>query len=208
HTLTVIASGRGTVAKSPDQGSYDHGASVQLTATPDSGFAFSGWSGDASGTDNPLTLVMDANKSVTATFVDVAPPAVQVLAANGGEVWSVGTSVDFQWSAVDNDSVTLVDVFLSRSGAAGPFESIAAGLANSGLYSWTVTGPPTDSALVKVVAHDGAGNPGEDASDSLFAIADPTAVAAERLTGVSLSRPEPNPTSSGVHFTFGLPRAA
>ena len=41
---------------------------MQLTAVPAGGYVFSGWSGDASGTTNPLTVTMNANKSITATF--------------------------------------------------------------------------------------------------------------------------------------------
>jgi len=41
---------------------------VTLTATPASGWAFAGWSGDITSSDNPLTITMDANISATATF--------------------------------------------------------------------------------------------------------------------------------------------
>jgi uncharacterized repeat protein (TIGR02543 family) len=42
-----------------------------VSATPDSGYVFSGWTGDASGTTNPLTLQMDSNKNVGAHFSPV-----------------------------------------------------------------------------------------------------------------------------------------
>ena len=45
------------------------GASVTLTATPASGFAFSGWTGACSGSTSTCTVVMSAAKSVTATFI-------------------------------------------------------------------------------------------------------------------------------------------
>jgi len=41
----------------------------QITATPDPGYLFSEWTGDASGNANPLSVLMDANKSLGATFV-------------------------------------------------------------------------------------------------------------------------------------------
>jgi len=69
YSLTTSASGSGSVAKSPDQATYDHGSSVQLTATPGVGYMFTGWTGDATGMDNPLTVTMTANKSISATFV-------------------------------------------------------------------------------------------------------------------------------------------
>jgi uncharacterized repeat protein (TIGR02543 family) len=44
-------------------------STVTLTAVPYSGYLFTGWTGDASGSSNPLSLTMDANKSVQANFV-------------------------------------------------------------------------------------------------------------------------------------------
>src|SRR5206468_3460681 len=68
YTLSVTTAGSGTVAKSPDQPTYNHGTVVQLTASPAAGWHFVGWSGDASGTANPLSVTMDGNKNITATF--------------------------------------------------------------------------------------------------------------------------------------------
>jgi hypothetical protein len=45
-------------------------------------------------------------------------------------------------------------------------------LENTGSYEWVVTGPGTDQATVKVVAHDADGNTGENESDSTFMIAE------------------------------------
>jgi uncharacterized repeat protein (TIGR01451 family)/uncharacterized repeat protein (TIGR02543 family) len=67
-TVNVSPSGGGSVAKNPDAASYNPGTEVDLTATANAGYAFSGWSGDASGSANPLTVGMDSNKTVTANF--------------------------------------------------------------------------------------------------------------------------------------------
>jgi uncharacterized repeat protein (TIGR02543 family) len=71
YTLTVAVSpaGRGAVTKSPDQATYPYGTVVQLTAVPNPGWAFSGWSGALSGSANPTPLTMDSDKTVTAIFV-------------------------------------------------------------------------------------------------------------------------------------------
>jgi uncharacterized repeat protein (TIGR02543 family) len=68
YTLTVNLVGEGTVSKDPDQALYHYGDAVDLTAVPDPGWSFAGWSGDLSGTDNPETITMDEDKVVTATF--------------------------------------------------------------------------------------------------------------------------------------------
>ena len=49
-------------------GDYTSGSTATLTATAAPGYAFTSWSGDASGTVNPVNLVMANPKSVTAIF--------------------------------------------------------------------------------------------------------------------------------------------
>ena len=68
-SLAVSVVGSGGVTANPPGGVYDSGTVVTLTATPGSGYVFSGWSGDLSGNTNPATITMNANKTVTATFV-------------------------------------------------------------------------------------------------------------------------------------------
>ena len=48
--------------------SYASGTSVTLTATPASGYSFTGWLGDLTGTTNPAIITMTGNKTVTASF--------------------------------------------------------------------------------------------------------------------------------------------
>jgi uncharacterized repeat protein (TIGR02543 family) len=79
YTLAVTAV-NGTVTKNPDQATYDHGASVQLTAAPATGYHFVDWGGDAGGTANPITITMDGNKNVTANF---APDTFTITASAG-----------------------------------------------------------------------------------------------------------------------------
>ncbi len=52
----------------PRNPSYEENEIVALTATPDAGYLFVGWSGDLSGTSNPVTINMDTDKTVIATF--------------------------------------------------------------------------------------------------------------------------------------------
>ena len=67
-TLALTASAGGTTNPAPGSLVYLTGSSVTITATPDSGYRFSGWTGDASGTTNPLTVVMSASKAIKANF--------------------------------------------------------------------------------------------------------------------------------------------
>ena len=45
------------------------GSTVTVTATADLGYLFDSWTGDATGSDNPLILTVDQNKTVAAAFV-------------------------------------------------------------------------------------------------------------------------------------------
>ena len=58
YAVIVDTVGAGSVARDPDQPAYPYGTRVQLTATPRSGWAFSAWSGDTTGTDNPVTVTV------------------------------------------------------------------------------------------------------------------------------------------------------
>jgi formylglycine-generating enzyme required for sulfatase activity len=60
----------GSVTKHPDKARYKDGETVILEAVPTDGYSFVNWSGDLSDSNNPAVLVMDADKSVTATFVE------------------------------------------------------------------------------------------------------------------------------------------
>jgi len=69
YKLTTTTIGSGTV--SPAVGDYPQGSTLTLTAKPASGYIFTGWSGDASGTTNPISVSMSANKTITATFTAI-----------------------------------------------------------------------------------------------------------------------------------------
>ena len=66
YTVAVSAS-EGGVVNSPG-GSYAQNATITLTATASDGFVFSGWSGDVTGTTNPLSYSVTANASIVANF--------------------------------------------------------------------------------------------------------------------------------------------
>ena len=51
---------------------FDSGTSVTVEAVPASGHLFKNWGGDLSGTDNPTTIVMDCDKSITANFSQIS----------------------------------------------------------------------------------------------------------------------------------------
>jgi hypothetical protein len=71
-TISVNNSAWGTTDPAPGAHTYPQGQQVTVTAIPASGYRFSYWSGDASGTSASITVTVDRNKSITANF-EVAP---------------------------------------------------------------------------------------------------------------------------------------
>ncbi|MFP6886892.1 MAG: cadherin domain-containing protein, partial [Opitutales bacterium] len=113
--LTVKTQGFGTVS-SADEVTYQQGDTVSLTAEPEGGNQFIQWTGDAgdaSENDNPLSLMMDQNKSVTAVFAklnavpfftNILPGKALEISVNENQAEVLTLTADDD----DNDSVTFV----------------------------------------------------------------------------------------------------
>lgn len=144
NTFTINATAvNGTVTASPNQANYNYGTNVQLTATPNAGYTFTSWSGDATGSSNPLSLIMTSNKNITANFT--ALYSLNITAVNGSVVKSPnqstylsGTSV--QLTATPNAGYT----FASWSGdATGTTNPLAVAMnANKNITANFVAIPP------------------------------------------------------------------
>ncbi len=72
YTLDMDSGEHGSITQDPMPilKFYEPGTVVTLTANADTLYKFSEWGGDASGTANPTTVTMDADKSITATFLE------------------------------------------------------------------------------------------------------------------------------------------
>jgi PKD repeat protein len=89
---SVNPAGLGTVTVSSVLEWYDEGTPVQLTAVPSAGiYAFSNWSGDLTGSENPATIIMDGTKRITANFIPT-PRAVVVTSSFGAPNPPAGTT--------------------------------------------------------------------------------------------------------------------
>ena len=119
----VSPAGAGTVTKSPSATTYAPNASVQLTATPSTGYKFVGWSGDATGTTSPTTVTMSVDRTVTARFELVSGdgttnlikdgnfPSSSVIATDDGASWKLGQGTNWgnsvATSSVSNATATI-----------------------------------------------------------------------------------------------------
>ncbi len=94
---TTVPGGGGTVGVVPVVATYDCGDPVTLTANPDSGFQFTGWGGDASGTTNPLAISINGNTDITAQFtVDNGAPIITNVVVVPG-----ANSAMVTWDTID-----------------------------------------------------------------------------------------------------------
>jgi len=87
YTLSVRAAG-GTVSMNgaavTGNTPIAAGQNIVLTATPPTDYFFTGWSGDASGNTNPLTITMNSDKNITAIFVAENPETPVTLTGTFG----------------------------------------------------------------------------------------------------------------------------
>lgn len=72
YDLSVSATPSEGGSVSPESGTYEEGEQVQVTATAASGWSFAGWSGDVTSSDNPLTVTMNSDTDLTASFEENA----------------------------------------------------------------------------------------------------------------------------------------
>jgi Zn-dependent metalloprotease len=93
------------------------------------------------------TTMTSISDTSNANFT-IAARSLTVTSPNGAENWAAGSSQSVTWSSANLTGT--VNVELNRSYPAGSWESLAAGISNSGSYVWTVTGPATGSARVRI----------------------------------------------------------
>ena len=98
YSLTVNINGNGSVTLNPSGGNYEAGTVVELTAVPggseETEGMFTGWSGGLSGSDNPETITMDSDKTVTATFIEIGVESGDITSMSCVDPGSIEDSPD------------------------------------------------------------------------------------------------------------------
>jgi len=132
QALTVQIAGNGRVDLNPRANQYTLNQSVTLTANPDPGQNFVGWTGDASGTQNPLMISMMQSKLITANFtsrpfLSLSKPGVDGFTPAGfrftvvsdfPQVWQIfGTTNLSAWDFLGNVTNSAGEVQFLDSGA-------------------------------------------------------------------------------------------
>ncbi|MHB8104615.1 MAG: InlB B-repeat-containing protein [Dehalococcoidales bacterium] len=93
---------------SPIGGIYDIGSNVTLTAVPATGYRFDHWEGAASGNETSIIITMDANKSVTAVFVSIAPIAVTTNPTAGSSAFIAGSRFERYTANFSGNAATAI----------------------------------------------------------------------------------------------------
>jgi hypothetical protein len=133
---------------------------------------------------------------------------VALKTPNGGDNLGIGLHFAITWTMADNDTISGIDLALSRNGVAGPYETLTTGIRNRTKFDWVVTLPGTTHALIRVTAHDPAGHTTQDLSDAEFTIAAGVGVDDAPVTAFALSPLWPNPVRGRARFEIALPREA
>jgi len=95
YTLAVTAGEGGTVSSSG--GTYSQGTQVSITATPSSGYTFTGWSNGT--TDNPISITLNSDQNLTANFTKRSYPLSINIIGEGTvteEVINTGKTTDYE----------------------------------------------------------------------------------------------------------------
>lgn len=117
--LSLSATTGGTTDPAPGNHDYAAGTSVTVAALPDPHFEFTGWTGSVTGADNPLVLVMDSEKSLTASFLrTIYPPleAAGVKVLNRGVISSEYINILTWKPNPDNAGVRVIRVYRDAPG--------------------------------------------------------------------------------------------
>jgi hypothetical protein len=147
YLVTGIASpsGDGTIAFSPSStdGYYDADTPITATATPNTGFVFTGFTGDLSSHNNPANFIASSPKSITATFdvntahfttlIDTVPTGLSVVV----DGTSYTAPVNVSWQAGTPHTIGIATSPFVQGGVQYTFT----GWSDGGLLSHSVTAP-------------------------------------------------------------------
>jgi uncharacterized repeat protein (TIGR02543 family) len=72
YSLKMQVNGRGFITPASGSHGYEEGTMVSITANPDSGWQFDGWSGDVADPNlATTTVILNSNKTISANFLKV-----------------------------------------------------------------------------------------------------------------------------------------
>jgi uncharacterized repeat protein (TIGR02543 family) len=151
--LTVSADVGGTTDPPPGTLDYPDGTTVDVLALPDANYRFDKWSGDVSGNSNPVSLLMDKDKSVKAHFIRQYKLKLSTTAGGttdpppGTHIFDTGTNVSF--TAIPEEFNVFINWSGTSSSSSNPF-SIWMNADKNYKANFRYIHPPSDFAGEKV----------------------------------------------------------
>jgi Divergent InlB B-repeat domain len=131
YTVQVTSNIPNGGTTSPSSGTYDAGTTITLNAMPVNGYRFANWDGDATGNTNPLNILVNSNKNITASFIAqytlaiTANPTEYNITPIGG-IFDSGTVVPLtaslsfpyafkNWTGTDNNNINPTTVTINSN---------------------------------------------------------------------------------------------
>jgi hypothetical protein len=151
YSLAIVVVGNGAVVISPQKSYYNPGDSVTLSAsTTNAGTTFFGWTGNASGSNNSIMVIINSNMVVQANFggvlpiVNITPQNLIVYAGSNAVLTANATGfppLSYQWqnsqgaiAGQTNTTFSIVDAQATNSDSYSvvvfnPFGSVTSAVA-------------------------------------------------------------------------------
>ncbi len=210
YTLTTNVVGEGTIEG--NEGSYIEGTTATLTASPADHYDFVNWTGDVTSTDNPLTITVNSDMTITANFQEHTKYTITAHAADntmgyvtGGKAYYAGETVTLKaiaktgyyftgWSDGNTDNphtfTATEDVTLQANFAAAYPRVYAYGLDvvdNGDSYTFSFK-PNTDAVSGNLLLYS------EDGTSIIQTHPITTSISAHTVTTITINKTElPNP---------------
>jgi hypothetical protein len=154
YLLSLNPASGGTIQTNPSvtNSYYPAGSQVKITAAPNAGYSFTGFTGDLTGTTNPQTLTMNVPHTVGANFQQLATVQVAANAYNLPVIvdgTSYPTPATFYWAPNSSHTLSFTPVSLGTGKQAG-FEKWSDGNTHNPRTITAVSGVTTYTPIVGV----------------------------------------------------------
>ena len=174
YTLTIYIEGQGDVTHIPagtvivplQSSYYFSGTQVILSANAAAGWHFTGWSGDLSGAVNPVTVTLDADKVITATFALSStantPPTISPITDQTTFIGKPVGSISFTIGDAETDLADLTLAGTSSNLALVPSANMVfSGSGANRAVTITPTARASGTVMLTITVSDGALDTGE-----------------------------------------------
>ncbi len=128
---------------------YTSGTVVTLTATANTGYAFTNWDRDATGPNNPITVTIDSDKLIVANF---SVPLTGVV-INGPTSGIVSAAYIFTATVSPITATVPITYVWEATGQTPVTNTASLTLTDTITFTWSTPGPKT----ITVTAANGAG---------------------------------------------------